>query len=219
MVEQGRHGGIQAVRVTQLQGQAFAERAGEDARRIELLQPLEHVQHRRQWTAQALGDLGKRLAEIARLVHQIDQMQADQALGPRQQVQLELLDQVLAQGLRLTEPSREVAPVVGEIEAAAASDRGEAVNPEAAGRIVSLRVAPAVVGRAGRAAGRLAGVHPEAAGELAADVALASGLGLAVRAGFVRRLGPFQERVLLELALDVGGELEVRQLQQLDRLL
>ena len=46
-----------------------------------------------------------------------------------------------------------------------------------------------------------------------------SEVGLAGRCAVVGGLGRLEKRVLLELLSDIGGELEVGQLQQLDRLL
>ena len=46
-----------------------------------------------------------------------------------------------------------------------------------------------------------------------------SEFGLAARCAVVGGLGRLEKRILLELLSDIGGELEVGQLQQLDRLL
>ena len=66
----------------QLQRQAFLQRAGEHARRIELLQTLEHRLDRRERATQARRDLLERLLQVSGIVHQIDQMQPGQALRP-----------------------------------------------------------------------------------------------------------------------------------------
>ena len=42
---------------------------------------------------------------------------------------------------------------------------------------------------------------------------------MAVDVGFGLALRAFEERITLKLLLDVSGEIEVRELQQLDRLL
>ena len=95
------------------------------------------------------------LAEIAGLVDQVDQMQTDQALGPRRQVQLQLFDQVVPQALRLAQARLEIGARFRKIEPAAAPGLGEAADLQPARQVVALRVRPAVLGRFGAASGRL----------------------------------------------------------------
>ena len=100
----------------------MSERASTPGR-IELLQPGQHRLDLGRRAAEPQRDLVEVAGQIAGLVDQIDQMQADQALGAGRQIDLQLLDQMLAQGLGPAEAGLEVEPLVVEIGAAAAADR------------------------------------------------------------------------------------------------
>ena len=143
-------------------------------------------------------------------------MQPDQPLGAGRKVQLELLDQMLAQGPGPAQARLEVERLVIEIGAAAPAGGRQAADAQAGQLALRDRLLPAVVGRSRPAIAGLAG-HLEAAVELGSGALDRRRLGLVTAR--LRLLLALEQRVLLELALDVGRELEVRQLQKLDRLL
>jgi hypothetical protein len=69
--------------------------AGEDARGLEALHPLQHRFALLERHAQAISDLGQLGAEVAALVDPIDQRRADQALAGVEAGQHQLVLQVL----------------------------------------------------------------------------------------------------------------------------
>ena len=175
--------------------------------------------------AKPAGDHGELLPQVAGVVHEVDQVQPDQPLGTGREVDLELLDQMLAQRLGSAQAGLEIGRRVVEVDAAAATERGQAADAQPRELALRDRLLPAVVGRPRPAIARLA-----AHGHLQAAVQLGSGgaggverggrrAGLGLGTGRVRLLLALEQRVLLELALDIGRQLEVRELQQLDRLL
>ncbi len=148
-------------------------------------------------------------------------MHADDPLGTGRQVDLQLLDQVLAQALGAAQARLEVEPLVVEIVAPAAAARPDAGDLEPARALVAARVRPALVRRGGPGIGRV--LVRRHVGRAVQRALARAGRRLLGRRLVWRRLRALvlalEERVLLELALDVGRKLEVAQLQQLDRLL
>jgi hypothetical protein len=89
------------VQLGELEGQAFAQRAGADACRIERLHQRQHLFDLRlgdwQVDAQVPGDLGRRLGEVAVVVQRVDDRLADPDLARIERADFELPDQVLVQ--------------------------------------------------------------------------------------------------------------------------
>ena len=80
ILDQRRHGGVAAIELLQLQGQAFAQVAGKDAARLEALHDLERRLDELDRRAEKLGQRLELALQIARLVGHIDEMLADQPL-------------------------------------------------------------------------------------------------------------------------------------------
>ena len=160
-------------------------------------------------------------AQIARLVEVIEQMRGDHPVDRIAEIGADLLVQVLAQAARTApppgrwpvhrrrrapDPSRpnHESPSLG-----AAFDRVPSpFSPDAACQCsaASPTISPTPSAScSGRASGALA--------------RLGAGLAGAGRRLVARWLAEFQKRVLLDLGLDEFAQFEVRQLQQLDRLL
>ena len=129
-------------------------------------------------------------------------MQADQPLGDRRQVDLQLLDQMLAQAPGPAQARLEVEALVVEIGAAAAADRPTRVEP--AVEPARRRVRPAFVRRRGPAVGRLLLPASCRARRRAALARAAPAAARLLAAPASRLLLALEQRVLLELALDVG---------------
>ncbi len=89
------------VELRELEDQAFAQRAGADAGRIERLYVRQHLLDVRlrdgQVGAQVPGDLGGRQGEVAVVVQRVDDRLADPHLARIERADFELPDQVLVQ--------------------------------------------------------------------------------------------------------------------------
>ena len=89
------------VELCELEDQAFAQRAGADAGRIERLHERQHLFDVRlrdgQVGAQVPGDVGGRQGEVAVVVQRVDDRLADPHLARIERADLELPDQVLVQ--------------------------------------------------------------------------------------------------------------------------
>ena len=249
IVEQCLHRRVEPVAVPELQGEAFPQVAREDPGRVELLHGFEHRLDTRHRTAQGLGDRRRVAGEPARLVEHIDQMYADQPVDLVLHVEDELLQQVLAQGRLVAEGGLQVGHGVAEIQASAAAHRdlGEAAR-DVVGDVARVLVVPDLLvfhveglvrlGRQGLAGGqlhrvgtgrnvvegldrRLAGLVERADVVRGRCVLLAGlvALSLTVAWGVALAFVVFQHRVFRQFFLDKGGELDIRKLQQLDRLL
>ena len=75
------HGGIETVTLAQLQRQAFGQRAGENAGRLQGLHPQKHVLDACPGGPELFGDVGGRADEVAGLIQAVDQRRPDHALG------------------------------------------------------------------------------------------------------------------------------------------
>ena len=214
VVQQGPHGRVQAVAFSQLQRQALRQAAGEDAGRVETLQDLQDRLDPFLRTAQGRGQLGQGPGDVARLVQQVDQVQADQPVHWVRQLDCELLQQVLPERRFLAEPLIQALAVVRR-RAAATRGAGQ-VAEGAVGRAVVVKLLRVRVERRLRLFGHLVG-RGQAGGILVRRCRLVF-RKRGVRLG-VAPLLAFQKRVRFELAFDEFGQLDVRQLQQLDRLL
>ena len=159
--------------------------------------------------------------QIAGLIQLIEQVQRNHPIGLIGQISADLLDQVLAQGARprrgllnarqvVCGPRPVAAPPGMYIAAEVATDLGPAVA------LLARRGAPMI----GRVRSIVGGQR------------LGKGLGgtvdrrwLSLRLGFLRRpvlafaFAALEQRVLFDLGLDESGQLQVGQLQHLDRLL
>src|SRR3546814_13181020 len=80
MLDQCLHGWVVAVALLQLQSEAFGERAGEDAGRLEILQQCQHRLDARQRAAELLRQRGEVAAQIAVVVELVDQARTDRPL-------------------------------------------------------------------------------------------------------------------------------------------
>ena len=97
MRDQRLHGGIEAVALLELDGEAFGEIARAHARRVEPLQDGEHRFDLGQRRAELLADLRQIAGEVAGLVDQIDEILPDHAPGRIGDRQRELLGEMVGQ--------------------------------------------------------------------------------------------------------------------------
>jgi len=199
-----------------LQCQAFGEIAGEDAGRIEFLQQPQHPLDALRDAAKPLRGALEPALQIAGLIELVEQMEGDDPVGLIGKIGADLLDQVLAEGAGgargLVDPGQ-FAGVAGTVAAAPgciAGDLGRAVA------LVSRRRPPIVDGVRNRLDGRrLRDTGHVTAVEHRPITRFRSGFGPVVGVPFA----PLQQRVLLDLALNQRVQLEIGQLQHLDRLL
>ena len=220
IVQQRRHRRIEAVALHQLQLQAFRHGPRHDPRRLE---PMAHGQHRLdplEAAAQPIGELGKLAPQIAALVGRIDQCQSDAVVGRRKSRRRRLRPQMLPQrqGARVRPlavipfgqaPARADARPVRQARLSGIGRIGHAV----AAALARGRVAVEVVGRGVDRPQRLTPLIGVEAKFPVCGRRLDSGIGRRFR------LFALQQRIPLKLGLDELLQLEVRQLQQLDRLL
>ena len=230
IVEHGLHGRIAAVALLQLQHQAFAHVAGEHAGGLEPLKPGQHPLHHRLGAAQPLGDFGDRGAQIAALVHAADQGVGDQPFSRSEPRHGRLIAEDFRQGAFLGDAAVD-ALAVG-VERAAAVGLGPVHRPAGvADRAARDRFLSRIASIAsGSIAGRGVGVKIVVAGvEIGFGPAAGDFVGKSVAQ---RRFGHWrltvrlavalvagEQRIALDLGLHIGFEFEIRQLQQLDRLL
>ncbi len=95
--EQPGDDGIEAVAFGELQGQALGERPGADADRLEPVQHGQNAFNHADGSAQPFRDFITPAFEIARLVDEVDQMIADQAVGRFGNRDMQLAAQMIAQ--------------------------------------------------------------------------------------------------------------------------
>ena len=203
--------------------QAFAHIAGENTGRIKALNLGQHLFDQGQGAAEARRQILQIEAQIAALIHAVDQGVGDGALGVRKAQNQQLRRQmVLQRGFadeaalyaRIVNIERArfracARPVnrAAHIGRLAAVGRGRIAHGHVAGRGVVQIVVPGVNFRGG---------GPRTFQEIKA------GFGR----GFERRrldlalaLFALQQRIFLQLLLDKGFQLKIRQLQKLDGLL
>ena len=200
--------------------QAFGEAARADAGRVEGLQDREHRLDFRDRGAELLGDRREIAGQVAGLVDQIDEILADHAarrIGDRER---ELLGEMVGErALGRREGFEIVVAVVAAGRRRAApfriAERRLVRGLLAAGAVI---VAGLLVGLAldarGRCRPRRPGAPPIPRPAASVDCAVGRA-ALRFGLGFGRAL---QQRIALELVVHVGGQVEIRQLQQLDGL-
>ena len=173
-----------------------------------------HVFHAGARSAQALGHLVEFDAQIARLVHRIDQRQAYQPLLRRQRRDGELFLEMILQ--RAARGDGGFQAVILAFEALAAAHRGPVGQRRRRHRRLAAVVFVLVRGiqilRPGEILARQRGVKTFGLGGYGLDRFT---FGHACRRAFVA----LEQRVLLDLRFAIFGELDVRLLQLLDRLL
>ena len=162
---------------------------------------------------QQLGDRDEIAGQIAGLVDEIDQMAADQPVGGVEQLDAELLQQMLAQRRVARQRLVETGKIVAGLRRWSGAARHRAVR-----RIPGIGIAGVIL--------LALAIGP---GDVVPHLGLggfALGAGgfrrlrrLARRLGLGRRFIALEQRILLDLGIDIEGKLDVRQLQQLDRLL
>ena len=202
IVEQGLHRGIQAIALGELRAETLGDGAGEQAGRLDLAQPGPHRLDHVEADAARLGDSRRIEAAVARLVEALGELQRNASLGCIGEHQLDLLQHMDGERAR---------PLGDEIERAggvvALADAARCTVAAAVGMLA--RPALVGLGQGRRGGGQCLG-----------------GIGRRIEDGCVllgdravvgRALG--EQGVLFEFLLDVGGELEMRELQQLDGLL
>ncbi len=124
MLDHLRHRRIEAVALAQLDRQALPEAAGKHARRIELLEPLEHGVDPRRRTVQRVRDAREIGRQIPGRVKLIDQVNGDDAVGGIADIDVDLLEQVFAQRLRPARRHAMSAIGPGKVGPSAAAPRG-----------------------------------------------------------------------------------------------
>ena len=224
IVEQAAHGGVEAIALDQLQLQAFGHGAGHDAGRLEAVAHGQHRLDTLERDPQPVGDLGQVAAQIAALIDGIDQGQGDGVVGRREACLRRLGLQMLPQGhfaavglfaalsVRQAATGAGAGPVVQPDLGLTDADILHPVRGPLAGAGVAIDIVGAGIERAvgirypAVVETHLGGVMAFSGGR---RVDLAAGLGVLA----------LQQRIAFQLGLDEGVELEVRQLQQLDRLL
>ena len=121
MLDQRRHRRIEAVALDQLQFQTFGHAARHHAGRLEALTAPQHVLDQIEAAAEPFGDFVQRDAQIARLVHAVDQDLGDGHVGGGEMRDQRLIGQVFAQGFVARQAALQ--PLVVAVEAAAALAR------------------------------------------------------------------------------------------------
>lgn len=81
MIEHGGHGRVVAVQVLELQRQALAHVAGEDADRLEALQHRQGLFDQCEGAAQTIGKLDDVEAQVAAFINRVDQDLGDGVVG------------------------------------------------------------------------------------------------------------------------------------------
>ena len=230
--DQRRHRRIEAVALLELDRQAFGEIARAHARRIEALHDVEHRLDFGRRRAELVGHRREIAGEVAGLVDHVDQVLPDHPPDRIDDRQRQLPGQMIGERRR---GRHEGLQIVIAVLAAAAADTGPVrrgrgrirTGPRAGlARIVGKFVfeigAEPLLDRA--AAGLQAFVDAvRGAADVHGRIALAvelrgDRLGGAIDHARLAFGGALEQRVLFELPFDVGGQIQVRELQQLDRL-
>ena len=220
MVEQGLHGRVQPIAVRQLEHEAFADIPGEDAHGIEALKLLQHGLHQGLAAAQPTSHLDGLQAEVAALVHTVDEDHGHGPLGRGQTQHLQLLGQVIRQGDLPSEDALQ--PVGVHVPAAAVAGLGPVHRAaHVGGRLGRGGIAGGIV--AGGAVMNVIGAGIELglgpSGRVGHGIGIVTGDVVGRLRGLRLRLIPGQKGVLLQLLLDKDLELEIGELQKLYRLL
>ena len=228
MRDQRRHRRVEAVALAELDREALGEVAGADAGRLEGLDQGERCLDDRERRAEPLGDLGEVGAEIAGLVDLVDERLADQAdrrIGGRE---AELVGEVVGERLLAGDEGFEIVVVGADrrpasapptrFRPAAPAPSRSAARPWSSGKILPRSVSSlASIAVAAFEAG-LQPFRRRRSPFSAARVAVGLGSAPAPRRRLVVALVALEQRVALELGLDIGDEVEIGELQQLDGL-
>src|SRR5205807_6116901 len=97
VVEQSPHRRIEPVAVAQLQGETFRQIAGENARRVELLQPGKNRFDSPRLAAEELRHAIQTGAQVTCFVEQIEKVKRDDPVGRVAEIGPDLLQEMLAQ--------------------------------------------------------------------------------------------------------------------------
>ncbi len=224
MFDQSRHRRIETVAFLELDREAFGEIAGANARRIEALQNRERRFDLARRRAELLGDRGEIAGEIAGLVDEIDEILPDHPPRGIGDCHHHLSGKMIGKRRLGRDESFEIIIVA---VAAAGTDAGPF---RIGGRRIGRRTLAFLAGIVGKnvfqrgtqfaldgiAAGDEVAVHP-----IGRSLLLPVHLGLGRRRGLGRIL-PFaralQQGIAFELLFDIGRQIQIRELQQLDRL-
>jgi hypothetical protein len=152
-------------------------------------------------------------AQIAGFVDLIEQIGGDHPVRLVWQIGADLLHQMLAQGARSRRGLVETGKIVAVDAAAADAPRRVAAEIDRAVAVAAARGIPLFRAVGGKLARRRLERRGGFGLQRGAD---RLGRGNTV---FAAALGALQQRVLFDLGIDIVGELKVRQLQHLDRLL
>jgi hypothetical protein len=208
---------IVAVAVLELQRQAFGEVAREHARRIEALQLLQHLLDERIRRTELLRQIVEVALQVARLVHHVDEVSADQPLGGLRDQHLQLLVEMVCKRAAGRHEVLEVSVLAAERVVGSWLERSPA-----------RRIGFGRIAFAARAfLGALLRVSVDKHGYIRrAPVALAIRIVAVVRAlrlGALRRFlgyfGALEQGIALQLGLDVAAQLDVGELEQANSLL
>ena len=218
IVEQRLHRGVEPVALGELDGQALAEVPRADAGGVEALHDRQRRQHVVAAGAEPQRDLVWIVAHVAGLVDQVDQVArqrplARQAADERELALEVVLQRAAARDGRLDEVLVAVAAAALVADAAHAEAERRGVRRPGFGAVVDgARVAVEVGGDGSEPVAARRAHEVERIGVARRRLRLL----LAGHGGFALRL--LEQRIALQLVLDIGGEIEARQLQQLDRL-
>ena len=219
VVEQKLHRRIEPVAIAQLQRQAFREIARENAGRVEFLHPREHALDIRPGAAQFPGGRVEIGPQIARLVELLEQMRGNDPIDRIAKIGADLFAQVFAQAARTA-----CRPLDGRFAVIAATGPVPATPQIAVATVIVRSIA--ILARSRLPV--LGGVANDVADPVSQLLGKCQWSGSRPHApaspGPARRivalrLAGFQQRVFLDLGLDELAQFEVRQLQQLYRLL
>ncbi|MGY4317063.1 hypothetical protein ACVWW1_006390 [Bradyrhizobium sp. JR3.5] len=242
------HRRIVAIELAQLDRQALAQVSRAHARRIELLQHRDDFVDRLLRRTEPLGGLAEIGRQVAGVVDQVDQILPDHALRRRRECHGELFGEVIGERQLGGHEGFEIVFVVaGGATTPFGIDRrrrvlrgarggfgrlfGEHVVEPGIERLLDLGAGAEVAVQPFLLAGLKGGLAARACGHVGrlAVVSVARGtIGIAVVRPLHSRLarhrrfrpvgGPLEQRIALQLFLDKGRQIQVRQLQQLDRL-
>ena len=214
MREQRLHGGVEPVALLELHREAFAQVARTDAGGVEGLHDRQHRLDLGDRRAEPVGNGGKIGGEIAGFIDRIDQVAADHAPRRIGDGERKLLAQMIGQRRLGGDEGLEI--VVAVLAAAGADAR-------------PFRIGGGLVLR--RTDRRFGGIREnvlDAGIETVLDRRRAihvGGLARSLRGGFLALIGlarplagALQQRIALQFAFHIGGQIEIRELQQLDGL-
>ena len=245
MLDQRLHRRVVAIEFAKLDRQAFAQVSRAHARRIEFLQHRDDLVDRLLRRSEPLRGLAEIGRQVAGIVDQVDQVLPDHALRRRREGHRELFGEMVGERQLGGHEGFEIVFVVaGGAAAPFGVDRrrrvlcgargglrrllGEHVLKAGIERLRDLGAGAEVAIQPFLLAGLERGLAARTGGDVgvvtivpvAAGVAVVGPLdGRLARHRRLRAVGSaLEQRIALQLLLDEGGQVQVRQLQQLDRL-